>query len=561
MPGKKTNEDILRDFKKVHSDYYDYSLVNYINSSTKVKVICPNHGIFEISPGHHKQGVGCRKCYFESQKITKDEFVKRSQVYFGSRYDYSLFDKLPSNGQKVLIFCFEHDKRFLQEPRNHMKGHTGCSVCKSLKLSGCKEERGTIKNRQELTQKFIRRAQQIHNSVYDYSEFEYISTNTKGKIICLIHGEFWQTPSNHLKGHQCPKCSNQKRKDNTFKQLCYEKGVDYYRALKRRQAGLSDERIFEEGYIRNLRAINEIEVFGEKYPNLEEAIRVLQPAASGRTIKRWIDEGLTPEEAFDRIPNPGYAQGLIYLVTNRATNQQYVGLTIQTVERRWEYHLQQAKANFIKSEESLHAAIRKYSKDNFKIEIIDQGTTKKDLERKERYWIKKLNTLIPYGYNISPGGVSGGSHKKPTEIDGILFESVRKAAEYLAKSREISISAAEKRIYTGRINVKKPAKPGQSLVKTKAYKAWSRIIHGVLNPNSKEFISGIAIYEPWYNFQTFYKDVGNPSDKNMAFIRLDKSKGYFPENCKWLSKSEASKINATYMKKAGLLVGNRRNKS
>ena len=47
----------------------------------------------------------------------------------------------------------------------------------------------------------------------------------------------------------------------------------------------------------------------------------------------------------------------------------------------------------------------------------------------------------------------------------------------------------------------------------------------------------------------------------MAFTRLDKSKGYFPDNCKWLTKSEASKINAAYMKQAGLLIGNRKNKS
>jgi hypothetical protein len=41
----------------------------------------------------------------------------------------------------------------------------------------------------------------------------------------------------------------------------------------------------------------------------------------------------------------------------------------------------------------------------------------------------------------------------------------------------------------------------------------------------------------------------------MAFTRLDKKKGYFPENCAWVTKSEASKINAKYMKENGLLIG------
>lgn len=241
MPRKKTQEEILLEFKQSHGDYYDYSLVEYVNTSTKVKVICPVHKVFEITPGHHKNGVGCRKCYFKSQKITKEEFVERSQKHFGERYDYSLFDNLPASGEKVLILCVEHGERFLQEPRNHLKGHTGCSVCKSLKLSGTREDRGTIKNKKELTQEFIKRAQKVHECAYDYGEFEYINANTKGKIRCLMHGEFWQTPSNHLRETRCPECSIEKKKEDTFKKLCRDKNVDYYRALKRRQVGLSEE--------------------------------------------------------------------------------------------------------------------------------------------------------------------------------------------------------------------------------------------------------------------------------------------------------------------------------
>lgn len=548
MPRKKTKEEILFEFNQVHGDYYDYTKVEYVNKSTKITVICPNHGVFNIAPGHHKNGVGCRKCYFKSQQITKEDFIKRSQDFFGDIYDYSLFDELPSCGQKVSILCVKHSEHFLQEPRNHMRGHTGCSVCKSLKLSGSRQERGTIKTREELTKNFIKRVHKIYGYIYDYSKFEYINSNTKGAIICSIHGEFYQTPANHLKGTKCPKCSIQNQKENTFKKLCNDKGINYYRALKRRQAGLSEEKIFKADFIRSTRETNKIKVYDKIYPNLEEAIRVLQPPASGTTIKRWIKKGITPEEAFERIPNPGYAEGRIYLITNKITEQKYIGLTIQTLERRWQYHIEQAKANHIKSEESLHAAIRKYGTEAFIIKVIDNGTTKKDLEVKEREWIKKLNTVVPYGYNISKGGVSGGSHKKPTTIDNICFESVQKAAEYIAESRNISIAAAEKRIHTGRVDVKKPAKPGQSLVKTKVYKAWSRIIHGALNPNSKDYIPNLTIDENWRNFNNFLQDVGNPPKQEMAFTRLDKRKGFFPNNCAWLTKSEASKINVAYMK-------------
>jgi group I intron endonuclease len=560
MPCKKTKEEILSEFYKVHGHYYDYSELEYVSTSTKVTVICPKHGNFNITPSHHKTGVGCRQCYFDSQKITKKEFVRRSRKNFGNIYDYSLFDVLPSLGEKIPIICIEHGQKFLQEPRNHMKGHTGCSVCQSLRLSGSSEKRGKIKTRTELASEYIKRAQEIHGYIYDYSKFEYVNSSTKGKIICSIHGEFCQAPSNHFRNKKCPQCSLEKQKENTFKKLCHEKGLNYHRALKRRQAGLSEEKIFEEGFIRNTREVNQITIFGKTYPNLKQAVRVLKPLASCRTIKRWIDEGITPEEAFSKIPNPGYAKGLIYLITNKVTNKKYVGLTVQTLERRWKNHIEQANANHIKSDESLHSAIREYGESVFHIEVIDKGTTKRDLESKERKWIEELNSLVPHGYNISKGGVSGGSHKKATVVDNIHFESVKSAAEYVAKSRDISIAAAEKRIHTGRVNAKKPAKPGQSLVKTKAYKAWSRIVHGTINPKSKEYIPGVTIYENWLNFSNFFLDVGDSPKEGMAFTRIDKSKGFFPSNCEWLTKSEASKINAAYMKKTGRLTGNKRKK-
>lgn len=556
MPRRKTQETIISEFKIAHGDYYSYSKVEYKNSNTKVIVVCPSHGDFLIAPGHHKNGVGCRKCYFESQKITKTEFIRRSQEHFGNRYSYSLISESSIDGKsKVKIQCLEHDVIFLQELRNHIRGHTGCPKCRSNILSGNQDKRGIPKSQEELNHDFIRQAIEVHGDKYDYENFQYVKSSTPGKIICNNHGEFMQAPSNHLRGSQCPACVREKQKQGTFKQLCKEKGINYYRALKRRKAGLPDEKIFSESYIRNERTINEIKVFGEKYPNLEEAVRVLKPPASSTTISRWVDEGLSPEEAFERIPNPGYADGIIYLITNNINQKKYISLTTQTLQRRWKYHIEQANAGHIKSEASLHAAIRNHGKGHFHIEEIDRGITKKDLEAKERKWIKELNTLTPNGYNLSAGGVSGGSHKKPTVIDGIRFESVGIAAEYLSKLKGITLAAAKKRISTVNIHAKKPAEAGKSIVKTKIYKAWRNIFDNALNPKSRNYVPNIEVTESWKNFDDFRRDVGEPLNDNVVFARLDKMKGYFPENCAWLSKSEAGKINAKYMKENGLLVG------
>lgn len=393
----------------------------------------------------------------------------------------------------------------------------------------------------------------VHGDKYDYSCFQYVNYDTKGKIICSKHGEFFQTPGNHLRGTNCPKCSLENRKAGTFKKLCKEKGVDYYRALKRRQAGLPLEKIFNTEYIRSIRAVNEITVFGKKYPNIEEAIRALNPPASSRTIIRWINKGMPVDEAFEKVPNPGYANGIIYLITNKITNKQYVGLTIQSLERRWQYHLEQAYGGYIKSDKSLHSSIRKHGPESFDICIIDRGTTKSDLEQKERYWIKELDTIIPKGYNISPGGVSGGSNKRPKIVDNIHFGSVKEAVDYVVKTKGISLHAAKRRVLKNRIHIKGHAKAGESLIKGKPYKAWSNIVHCATNKRSKDFIPGLQVYERWKDFTNFYNDVGDPPDKQMVFARLDKTKGFFPGNCAWMTKSQASKINILYMKEKGIL--------
>lgn len=414
------------------------------------------------------------------------------------------------------------------------------------------------KTKEKLASEFIGKAQKVHGNRFDYRKFIYETTNKKSIIICPEHGEFEQAPNNHLRGSKCPKCSLKEKKSKTFKQKCKERGVNYWRALKRREAGLSDERIFDKGYIRDTRLTAPITVYGISYPNLEEAIRVLSPSASAKTIARRINDGLTPEESFERIPNPGYKNGIIYLISHNESGKKYVGLTVQTLKRRWKYHVEQAKGGYIQSKESLHAAILEFGETEFCISIIDRGITKTDLEAKERKWIKDLRTLVPIGYNISTGGVSGGSNPKQTTIDGRVFISVHEATLYLTESRNISYHAAKWRIRKNKIDVKSPAKPGESLVKTPAYKSWSRIKNSVLNQGSKDYIAGIDLYLPWKQFDEFLKDNGQPPESGMAFIRLDKSLGFSPGNCKWMTKSEASRINAINMKKLGTLSGRRK---
>lgn len=55
-------------------------------------------------------------------------------------------------------------------------------------------------------ERFVEKAKKIHNNKYDYSKVDYVNCKIKVCIVCPEHGEFWQTPDNHLQGRGCPVC-------------------------------------------------------------------------------------------------------------------------------------------------------------------------------------------------------------------------------------------------------------------------------------------------------------------------------------------------------------------
>ena len=78
MSKKLTTEQFIHKAREIHGDYYDYSLVVYVNARIKVKIICPIHGIFKQSPRNHLSGQGCPKCksIISKPEIELQNFVK-----------------------------------------------------------------------------------------------------------------------------------------------------------------------------------------------------------------------------------------------------------------------------------------------------------------------------------------------------------------------------------------------------------------------------------------------------------------------------------------------------
>lgn len=186
-----TTEEFIIRAKIIHGNKYDYSKVDYKNSKTKIKIICPKHGEFKQRPNDHIQGKGCILCAGVKKK-TRNEFIKEAELVHNKRFNYNLVCYKNMN-TKIKIICQKHGE-FEQVPNDHLNGF-GCAKC------------GRVKNL--TTDEFINRAKEKHNK-YEYSMVEYKNMHTKVKIICSKHGEFMQTPHNHLKMAGCPKCKKSK---------------------------------------------------------------------------------------------------------------------------------------------------------------------------------------------------------------------------------------------------------------------------------------------------------------------------------------------------------------
>ncbi len=129
---KMGNEDFIKRSSEKFNNLYDYSLVDYINNRTNVKIICQKHGIFEQIPETHLNGKGCPSCLGVSKKTTS-EFIKNSISIHGDRYDYS---NCTYTGifNKVKIICKKHGE-FEQAAKNHLNGQ-GCRQCYLNKRRG-----------------------------------------------------------------------------------------------------------------------------------------------------------------------------------------------------------------------------------------------------------------------------------------------------------------------------------------------------------------------------------------------------------------------------------------
>ena len=113
--------------------------------------------------------------------------------------------------------------------------------------------------------------------------------------------------------------------------------------------------------------------------------------------------------------------GFIYLITSIKTGNQYVGITIRSIDERWKAHQSECNDSSINS--PLKREMREYGVENFSIKEIGRANNSKQLKLLEVREIKKRNTVFPNGLNANEGGTLGARDIETFEFEGVEYRS------------------------------------------------------------------------------------------------------------------------------------------
>jgi very-short-patch-repair endonuclease len=186
-----TTEQFIEKALQKHGTVFSYKNVVYNKNHIPILITCSMHGDFPQTPNSHLSGSGCPKCI--GRRKTTEEFIIQVKKIHGDKYNYDKVVYEKAN-KKVEIFCSVTGHGYFKiTPTNHLTGN-GCEKC------GKKQYIFT-------TDQFIEESKKIHNKTYTYNKSNYINMTTLIIITCNKHGDFSQTPSNHITHKQgCMEC-------------------------------------------------------------------------------------------------------------------------------------------------------------------------------------------------------------------------------------------------------------------------------------------------------------------------------------------------------------------
>jgi Zn finger protein HypA/HybF involved in hydrogenase expression len=243
-----TQDKFIFKCKEKHGDKYDYSLVEYINISKKIQIICKKHGVFSQISKNHKDGQGCPRC--SGRNIKKEEFISECKKKHKNKFVYFIDSDFVKSDDYIKIYNTHNNLYYTQLSDHHRNGINPTKIeSKSLisKLKTIHSNRydyviekefyystdrikiidiltgdilnyridrhlkGMSPNKMTISL-FKLKALEVHKDKYDYSLVNFNKNSDKVKIVCPKHGEFIQSVSNHINCKDgCPKCGGKQK--------------------------------------------------------------------------------------------------------------------------------------------------------------------------------------------------------------------------------------------------------------------------------------------------------------------------------------------------------------
>ncbi|URQ64333.1 endonuclease domain-containing protein [SAR86 cluster bacterium] len=163
---RKSQKNLINDFKKVHGEKYDYTNVKYQSNKHKIEIICPIHGPFKQVPSKHLIGQGCNRCHNKAEGRIAEYLMKKNEIFRQYKisnngitrfYDFYLPKHkliIERDGEQHYKDCFfgANDKNYLKKQQNNDAIKTNLVKIKGLKIARLpywltpKEERIEIDN-------------------------------------------------------------------------------------------------------------------------------------------------------------------------------------------------------------------------------------------------------------------------------------------------------------------------------------------------------------------------------------------------------------------------------
>jgi hypothetical protein len=286
---KLTTQDFINKSKQIHGNTYDYSKSIYINTNTKLTIICKKHGEFTQLPSNHYK-YNCNKCgnannirNAELKKKCKDEFIVKANLVHNNRYDYSksIYENAVT---KLIIICKIHGE-FEHTPNNHLRNRH-CPQCGTLSRPLSKRS-----NFNDYQKEFIKK----HGDKYDYSKINWKGSSNKIILNCKKHGEFEILPYLHKNGKECQKCTNRysKKSIGWLKYMEYKTNEKIDHAENEGEFNIINTRYKADGYSKQSNIVYEfLGDFWHGNPNLynKDDINPRNKQAFGELLKDTIDK-------------------------------------------------------------------------------------------------------------------------------------------------------------------------------------------------------------------------------------------------------------------------------